>query len=41
MNAIADALRQGGVGHFDMPATPDRVWRALDRSADAGGARGG
>ena len=29
MNAIADALRQGGVGHFDMPATPDRVWRAL------------
>jgi carbon-monoxide dehydrogenase large subunit len=29
MNAIADALRQAGVDHFDMPATPDRIWRAL------------
>ena len=29
MNAVADALRQAGVAHFDMPATPDRVWRAL------------
>jgi len=28
MNAVADALRQAGVGHFDMPATPDRIWRA-------------
>jgi carbon-monoxide dehydrogenase large subunit len=33
MNAVADALRQAGVAHFDMPATPDRVWRAL-RDAD-------
>jgi carbon-monoxide dehydrogenase large subunit len=30
MNAVADALRQGGVGHFDMPATPDRIWHALE-----------
>jgi len=30
MNAIADALRQANVGHFDMPATPDRIWRALE-----------
>jgi carbon-monoxide dehydrogenase large subunit len=30
MNAVADALRQAGVGHFDMPATPDRIWHALE-----------
>jgi carbon-monoxide dehydrogenase large subunit len=30
MNAVADALRQAGVAHFDMPATPDRIWRALE-----------
>jgi len=29
MNAINDALAQGGVRSFDMPATPSRVWRAL------------
>jgi carbon-monoxide dehydrogenase large subunit len=29
MNAVMDALRQGGVAHFDMPASPQRVWRAL------------
>ena len=28
-NALADALRRGGVDHFDMPATPERVWAAL------------
>ena len=35
MNAILDALRQAGVTHFDMPATPLRVWRAL-QAAKAG-----
>ena len=30
MNAIADALRGAGVDYFDMPATPVRVWAALD-----------
>jgi carbon-monoxide dehydrogenase large subunit len=35
MNAVADALRQAGVPHFDMPATPDRIWRAL-HAAKAG-----
>ena len=35
MNAVLDALREGGVTHFDMPATPDRIWRAL-RDAKAG-----
>jgi carbon-monoxide dehydrogenase large subunit len=29
MNALADALREKGVGHIDMPATPQRVWQAL------------
>ncbi|MEF2546780.1 xanthine dehydrogenase family protein molybdopterin-binding subunit [Aurantimonas sp. E1-2-R+4] len=29
MNAVADALRPAGVDHIDMPATPLRVWEAL------------
>jgi carbon-monoxide dehydrogenase large subunit len=29
MNAVLDALRGAGVNHFDMPATPQRVWSAL------------
>jgi len=29
MNAIVDALAPLGVTHLDMPATPDRVWRAI------------
>jgi carbon-monoxide dehydrogenase large subunit len=29
MNAVLDALRQAGVREFDMPATPLRVWQAL------------
>jgi len=29
MNAVMDALRQGGVKHFDMPASAHRVWKAL------------
>jgi len=35
MNAVMDALRQAGVTHFDMPASPQRVWRAI-REAEAG-----
>jgi len=35
MNAIIDALRSAGVTHFDMPATPLRVWTALE-AAKAG-----
>ena len=30
VNAVADALRQRGVGDFDMPATPYRIWRLLN-----------
>jgi aerobic carbon-monoxide dehydrogenase large subunit len=29
MNAVLDALAARGVRHLDMPATPERVWRAL------------
>ncbi len=35
MNAVLDALRQAGVTHFDMPASPVRIWRAI-REAKAG-----
>jgi aerobic carbon-monoxide dehydrogenase large subunit len=33
MNAILDALAGHGVTHMDMPATPLKVWEALNRSA--------
>ncbi|MFL5170033.1 MAG: molybdopterin cofactor-binding domain-containing protein, partial [Microvirga sp.] len=29
MNALADALREVGVTHVDMPATPQAVWAAI------------
>jgi aerobic carbon-monoxide dehydrogenase large subunit len=29
MNAILDAVRPEGIADFDMPVTPDRMWRAL------------
>jgi len=36
MNAVADALRRGfGIDHIDMPATPQRVWRAIQEAADS------
>jgi aerobic carbon-monoxide dehydrogenase large subunit len=35
MNAIMDALRGAGVTRFDMPATPLRLWTALE-AAKAG-----
>jgi aerobic carbon-monoxide dehydrogenase large subunit len=31
-NAVVDALAHLGVRHVDMPATPERVWRALTAS---------
>jgi aerobic carbon-monoxide dehydrogenase large subunit len=30
MNAVIDALAGDGVTNIDMPATPERVWRALE-----------
>jgi aerobic carbon-monoxide dehydrogenase large subunit len=29
MNAVVDALSPFGVAHIDMPATPEKVWRAI------------
>ncbi len=29
-SAVSDALARAGVADFDLPATPDRVWHALD-----------
>ena len=29
INAVVDALSQFGVRHIDMPATPERIWRAM------------
>ena len=31
--AIANALREHGVVHIDMPATPERIWRAMQEPA--------
>jgi len=35
INAICDALRDYGVDHIDMPATPEKVWRAIQAGAPA------
>jgi carbon-monoxide dehydrogenase large subunit len=32
MNAVVDALREYGINHIDMPATPERVWRAIEEA---------
>ncbi len=29
INAVVDALSRFGVSHIDMPATPERIWRAM------------
>jgi carbon-monoxide dehydrogenase large subunit len=33
INAVVDALRSAGAGLIDMPATPERVWKALHEAA--------
>ena len=35
MNAICDALAPLGVRHLDMPATPERVWAAIQAARRA------
>jgi carbon-monoxide dehydrogenase large subunit len=30
-NAVVDALAEFGVRHIEMPATPERIWRAMQR----------
>ncbi|MGH2652615.1 MAG: xanthine dehydrogenase family protein molybdopterin-binding subunit, partial [Actinomycetota bacterium] len=36
MNAVADALAPLGVRHLDMPATPERVWQAIQAATRGG-----
>jgi carbon-monoxide dehydrogenase large subunit len=38
VNAIVDALAPLGVRHLEMPATPERVWRAIRAARDGEGA---
>ena len=34
LNAVTDALyREYGIGHIEMPATPDRVWAAIQQAS--------
>jgi carbon-monoxide dehydrogenase large subunit len=35
INAIVDALSEYGVEHVEMPATAERVWRAINKSRTA------
>ena len=35
INAIVDGLSEDGVAHIDMPATPERVWRAIQQAKRA------
>jgi carbon-monoxide dehydrogenase large subunit len=34
VNAIVDALSEYGVTHVEMPATPERIWRAICAAAN-------
>jgi carbon-monoxide dehydrogenase large subunit len=36
-NALADALSHVGIRHVDMPATPERVWRAMQQAKATAG----
>src|SRR5207244_1173424 len=40
VNAIVDALAELGVEHVEMPATPERVWRAIVSARPRGPAAG-
>jgi carbon-monoxide dehydrogenase large subunit len=33
INAVVDALSARGVTNIDMPASPERVWRAIEEVA--------
>ena len=39
MNAVLDALSLRGIDHFDMPASPQRIWEALQQRPAAQGAK--
>ena len=35
MNAVMDALKDYGIEHIDMPATPHRIWSAIQAAKRA------
>jgi carbon-monoxide dehydrogenase large subunit len=35
MNALVDALKPLGIKHIDMPATPEKVWAAIQAAKGA------
>jgi carbon-monoxide dehydrogenase large subunit len=35
MNAVVDALSEYGIKHIDMPASPARVWQAIQDAKKA------
>jgi carbon-monoxide dehydrogenase large subunit len=35
VNAVVDALAEFGVTHVEMPATPERIWRAISDGRSA------
>jgi len=35
INAVVDALADYGVRHVEMPATPERIWRAIHEATTA------
>jgi len=41
MNALVDALSEDGIRHIDMPATPERVWRAIQEARGRAGRHSG
>jgi carbon-monoxide dehydrogenase large subunit len=38
VNAIVDALAEFGIEHIEMPATSERIWRAIQDARSGGGA---
>jgi aerobic carbon-monoxide dehydrogenase large subunit len=36
INAVMDALAETGIEHLDMPATPQRVWAAIQAARNGG-----
>jgi len=41
LNAVLDGLRSAGAEHFDMPATPARIWSAIAAAGSQNAARTG
>jgi carbon-monoxide dehydrogenase large subunit len=35
-NALVDALSEFGIRHVEMPATPERLWRAIQQASEGG-----